>query len=545
MSRHFADLAVLNATVHTFDSAAPRATAVAVRDGVLTAVGDDAQVRAECDGRTRVVDGAGMVVVPGLTDGHIHPVSGIAMTQGVDLSGCRTPEAVRAALAGERRAGRGKGREGWIVGFGLDPNALGGRAPHRRLIDEVLDGAPALLTLFDGHAALASSRALELAGVTGPVAFTDSTAQVVCDAAGRPTGELREEPAKALVEKAAPAPDAGELAAGLRALMARMNATGLTGGHAMDLHDGSLAALRALEERDPEGGVTVRLRCAPWCQPGTGEEGLRELVALQGTGGRLWKVDGVKLFMDGTIDNGTAWLHEPDCHGESTRSFWLPPHRYAQAVAALARAGVPTATHAIGDAAVDYALSCLAPLGAATGGALHRVEHIETASDALVEKFAGSGVAASMQPSHAQYTLADHTDNWSTRLGHMRADRAFRCADLLHAGTPLVLGSDWPIAHFDAREVLAAARLRRPPHEPGRVPVRPEQALTAAEALHAMTVAPARVAGEAAYAGRVRVGHRADLAAFAADPLTVPAAELVDVPVRMTVVDGRVVHEAE
>ncbi|WP_169793055.1 amidohydrolase family protein, partial [Streptomyces albus] len=70
------------------------------------------------------------------------------------------------------------------------------------------------------------------------------------------------------------------------------------------------------------------------------------------------------------------------------------------------------------------------------------------------------------------------------------------------------------------------------------------QALGAAEALHAMTVAPAQVAGEGDRAGRVRVGHRADLTVFAADPLTVPATELADILVRMTVVDGRVVHEA-
>ncbi|EPD90636.1 hypothetical protein HMPREF1486_05813 [Streptomyces sp. HPH0547] len=541
MSRRSADLAVLGATVHTLDADRPRATAVALRGGTIVAVGDDAEVRAMCDARTRIVDGTGTVVTPGLTDGHIHPVTGMMMTQGVDLSGCRTPGQLRAALAEERRSGGGRARDGWLLGFGLDPNALGGSAPHRRLIDDVLDGAPALLTLFDGHAALASTRALELAGVTGPVGFPDSTAQVVCDPDGHPTGELREEPAKSLVERAVPEPDADELAAGLRTLMARMNATGLTGGHAMDLRDGGLPALRALEEQD---AVTMRLRFAPWCQPGTGEEGLRELVALQGTGGRLWKVDGVKLFMDGTIDNGTAWLHEPDCHGESTRPFWLPPEKYARAVRALAGAGVPTATHAIGDAAVSYALDQLAPLGATPSGARHRIEHIETAPDELIRKFAASGVAASMQPSHAQYTLADHSDNWSTRLGDERADRAFRCGDLLRAGALLVLGSDWPIAHFDAREVLASARLRRPPHEPGRVPVRPEQALGAAEALHAMTVAPAQVAGEGDRAGRVRVGHRADLTVFAADPLTVPATELADILVRMTVVDGRVVHEA-
>ena len=126
--------------------------------------------------------------------------------------------------------------------------------------------------------------------------------------------------------------------------------------HVMDLGEGSLEALRLLDER---GAVRPRLRLAPWCQPGIDGDGLRELIELQGTSGRLWTVAGVKLFMDGTIDNGTAWLHRPDCYGESTKPFWLPPQDYADAVAALADVGVATATHAIGDAAVAFALDCL------------------------------------------------------------------------------------------------------------------------------------------------------------------------------------------
>ncbi|MER7409148.1 amidohydrolase [Streptomyces cacaoi] len=538
MSRISADFAVLGATVHTLDPGRPAASALAVRDGVLIAVGDDAEVRQACDARTEVIDGTGTTLTPGLTDGHMHPVHGALMARGLDLSVCRDTDALRAALAEARRTAE---PGAWIRGFGLDPNILGGRRPHRDLIDDVLDGAPALLTLFDGHAALASGRALELAGVTGPVALAGN-AEIVCDADGVPTGELLEDPAKECVERAAPSLAPEEVAAELAALTARMNACGLTAGHAMDLSDGSLPALRLLEERDR---LTLRLRCAPWAQPGVDADGLAEIVRLQGTGGRLWQVAGVKLFMDGTIDNGTAWLHRPDCHGESTKPFWLPPEEYAAAVDTLARAGVPTATHAIGDAAVGYALDCLAPHSSPDSrAARHRIEHIETAPDELIARFAACGVVASMQPSHVQYTRADHSDNWSTRLGTERASRAWRCADLLHAGAPLVLGSDWPIAHFDPREVLATARLRRLPGHGDRDPVAPDQALTAREALEAMTVTAALVAGEQDRAGRVREGFRADLTAFAADPLAVPPGELAETPVTLTVVDGRIVHRA-
>ena len=79
----------------------------------------------------------------------------------------------------------------------------------------------------------------------------------------------------------------------------------------------------------------------------------------------------------------------------------------------------------------------------------HRVEHIETIPDEVAGRFASLGVAASMQPTHCcDYTRADHTDNWSRRLGEERAVRGWRCRDLLESGARVVLGSDWPIAPF-------------------------------------------------------------------------------------------------
>jgi predicted amidohydrolase YtcJ len=150
-----------------------------------------------------------------------------------------------------------------------------------------------------------------------------------------------------------------------------------------------------------------------------------------------------------------------------------------------------------------------------------------------------------MQPTHAtDYTRADHSDNWSRRLGHQRADRAWRCRDLLQAGAILALGSDWPIAPYDPRGILAAAQLRRPADRPDLDPVRPGQALTARQALHGYTTAPALTASTGHLNGRIAPGYRADLTAFAASPLHTPAADLPAVPVTYTIVDGTIRHRA-
>ncbi|MFE3647102.1 amidohydrolase [Streptomyces sp. NPDC059152] len=512
-------------------------TALAAADGKITALGDDREIRALADAATTVIDLKGAVVTPGLTDGHLHPVSGAELTHGLDLSGCTDLDGVRAALAGEVAA---LTPGAWLHGWGLDPNVFGDRPVEAAALAPVLDGVPALLQLFDAHSMLASPRALELAGVDGPRAF-DQAAEVVCDAAGRPTGLLLEDAACALVERAAPQPTREERRARLAAALRAMAAAGLTGGHAMDANGDSLAFY---EELDAAGDLPLRLRVAPWCQPGTDDDGVRALIARQGTGGRLWRTAGVKLFMDGTIDNGTAWLERPDCHGESTHAFWPDPAVYTRIVGQLHAAGVPTATHAIGDAAVRHVLDAVEQARRADrNGVRHRIEHIETVPDDTLRRFAELGVLASMQPTHCcDFTRADHTDNWSRRLGEERAARAWRCRDLTDAGATVVLGSDWPIAPYPPLGVMAGARHRRPTRDLDQPPHGPEQALTALEALRGMTVHAARAAGEEDRAGRLAPGYRADLTVLADDPLTTAATDLPDLPVLLTVLDGRPTH---
>lgn len=513
-------------------------TALAAAGGRITALGDDREIRALADAGATVIDLGGAVVTPGLVDGHVHPVTGAELTHGLDLSGCTDLDQVREALAG---AVRDLEPGGWIQGWGLDPNVFGGRPVGIAPFDAVLDGIPALLLLFDAHSMLASRRALELAGVDGPRTFDQATAEVVCDADGRPTGLLLEDAACELVERLAPQPTREERRDRLAAALRAMAAGGLTGGHVMDANGDSLAFYAEL---DAAGQLPLRLRVAPWCQPGTDADGVRALIEQQGTGGALWRTAGVKLFMDGTVDNGTAWLERPDCHGESTHAFWPDPEEYTRVVGTLHRAGVPTATHAIGDAAVRHALDAVEKAQAGVrSGVRHRIEHIETVPDDTLRRFAGLGVVASMQPTHCcDFTRADHTDNWSRRLGEERASRAWRCRDLHDSGAVVVLGSDWPIAPYPPLGVMAGARHRRPTRDLTLAPHGPGQALTALEALRGMTVNAAYAAGEEGEAGRIAVGHRADLTVLADDPLTVPATELADLPVLLTVLDGRPTH---
>ena len=533
-----AELAVLSAQVHTLQPGTPPATAVAVADGMIVAVGSDAEVREACDARTELVDGRGLTLVPGLTDAHIHALRGALRLVGADCSQADSPAAVHAVLRAERERVAADGGS-WVRGHSLRYDALAGTEPHHELLTAALgDDVPAFVTFNDFHTALATPAALAVAGLQdGGAPLAGSAAVVVRD--GVPTGELREEEAMDLVRAVLPPLGAARsrqlVVDGLR----RLNAMGLTGAHVMD---GTLATHALLRELEAAGELCVRLVVPFQIDHDTSADELEELLGHRDARGALWRGGVLKFYADGVVETATAWLEEPDAHGRVTEPFWPDPARYAATVARGSAAGFQCATHAIGDRAVREVVDAYLATGAARERR-HRVEHLETMADADVERIAAAGVVASMQAIHQQWGLPDGSDPWATALGPQRTARAFRMGDLVGAGATVALGSDWPVASADPRPGLAWARLRRPPGAPDIAPMQPEQRLTALQALEGYTTHAAHAVGEEAVAGRIAPGLRADLTAFAGDPLG-DADTLPDLPVALTVVAGRVVHRA-
>ncbi|MFD0392792.1 amidohydrolase family protein [Streptomyces nogalater] len=224
------------------------------------------------------------MVTSGFTDGHLHPVSGAERTMGVDLSGCRDLAAVRAALAAAVRDLR---PGAWLRGWGLDPNAFGTAPVATAALAPVLDGVPALIDLFDAHSALASERALELAGVDGPRAFEQGS-EIVCDADGRPTGLLLEDAACEVVEAVAPGPPRPSSAPAPPRCWPPWPRPGSPAGTPWTRTATASPSTPPWRPRAPSPAAEDR----PWCRPEASDADLAELVRLQGTGGALWRVAG-------------------------------------------------------------------------------------------------------------------------------------------------------------------------------------------------------------------------------------------------------------
>jgi predicted amidohydrolase YtcJ len=191
--------------------------------------------------------------------------------------------------------------------------------------------------------------------------------------------------------------------------------------------------------------------------------------------------------------------------------------------------------------AVRCALDAYEQAGAAAG-VHHRIEHIEILSDADLPRFAKLGVTASMQPLHMNAFEPDGSDEWGVRAGEARRKQAFRTRDLRDSGATLALGSDWMVAPFDPRIGMAWSRSRRPAGMQGRGLINGGQALTGLEALEGYTTEAARAVSEGHLSGKIKVGYRADLTAFASDSVECDPDDLVNLPVLLTVVNGKVVH---
>lgn len=536
MSEH-ADGAIVGARIRTLDDAQPQASALAWRDGRLIAVGDDADVREHVGPRTRVIDGHDMVVLPGLTDSHIHPFWGTLNTRGVDLRSALTLDEVRHRLADERRrCAPGT----WVLGHSVRYEPFHESGIRADAIAEATGDAPALLNFFDGHTALATRPALALAGVSGARRFPEY-AEIVVDPDGSPTGALLEAGAMELVREAVPAWTEEEKLAAFAETLRALNRVGLTGAHVMIGDPELLEVCRILEDR---GQLGVRCIMPMHQEPGITDEEVERRLALAGEHGRRWRAGTAKFFLDGVIDSGTAWLVDPGPNGVNAHPFWPDVARYAELVKRFTGAGFSAITHAVGDGAVRGALDAYEAAGRPRRGK-HRIEHIETLMDDDLPRFARLDVAASMQPLHMEGMDDPGTpSSWVENLSEGRYERGFRTRDLVESGAILPLGSDWMVADFDPRVGMAWAQLRRKPGNPDHVPYLPDQALDAATTLKGYTVWAAAVAGEEEHSGRLRPGMRADITALAADPLQTPPDELPDVPVRLTVTDGEVVFES-
>lgn len=531
------DLVILNAAVHTMDAARPTADAVAIRGSRIAALGTTDEIRALAGPRTRVIDAAGKLVLPGFNDSHTHFLMGGFSLASIDLREAASPEELTRRV---REYVRNVPKGQWILGGNWDHEKWpGAPLPTRQMIDAVTPDHPVLLRRLDGHMALANSVALQRAGITRETPDPPGGLIVRDPGSGEPTGILKDSAADGL-ERLVPEKTFAEKHAAARAateFAARMGVTSLADLSA----DADVGLYQYMRER---GELKTRIYAVrtivSW-------EVLAQTGVRAAFGNDWLRIGGLKGFADGSLGSTTALFFEPYRDAPDTRGLFfeqmLPEGIMLQRVAAADKLGLQVMIHAIGDRANACILDLYREVAEQNGprDRRFRIEHAQHLRAADIPRFGRQKVIASMQPYHA----ADDGRWCEKRIGAERSRGTYAFRALLDSGAVLAFGTDWTVAPLNPMLGLKAAVTRQTldgKHPDGWFP---DQKITLDEAIRAYTVGSAYAEFAEHAKGTLSPGKLADLVMLDRDLYRINPADIDQARVLLTVVDGRVVWEAK
>ncbi|GEK80181.1 amidohydrolase [Agrococcus baldri] len=536
------DLIVRNARIDTRDAAHPHARSLAVLHGRVVALDDDVE---GLDAR-ETIDAGGLAVLPGFNDVHAHSVWFGTTLMEADLSAVASFDDIYAAI--EAQAASTKPGD-WVVAAGYNPVLLGSTHPDRERLDAASGGRPVWIKHASGHSGQASARGLALAGVGDRDVPAMEGGVIRVDETGRPTGVLEERAMKLVQDILLPYP----LAAIEQALQlatehyAREGLTSVTdAGVAGGWIGHAPAELAAYQAARDAGRLRTRMQVMPVMDALGAIAGHDEEPARRGFGagmrtgwGDEWlQLGPVKVFTDGSILGRTAQMREeyegcPGYHGYLQDD----PEAMRTRVLEAAAAGWSLALHAVGDAALDFALDAIEAAVRAHGtpSVPNRVEHGMVVRPDQLERLAALRIACVVQPSF----IPSFGEGIRGPVGEQRGALSIRARSQLDAGMPLAFSSDRPVAA--GAPLLGIQAFVQRISEEGLVYGEHER-ISVDEAVHAATVGSAEVTGQQAQKGRLAPGQLADLVLLGAHPSEVDAGEISAIPVRATIAGGAFTH---
>jgi predicted amidohydrolase YtcJ len=520
------------------------AQAVGVSGGRIAYVGADSDAEGLVGPATDVIDLGGRTLMPGIHDGHMHPLSGgLALTEPtldyrkLDLK--QFVEAIRELL--ERSAGHEP--DGWLSVGLWEPLGMD-RQPTKEDLDRLPTRRPIIVIDLSKHTAVASSRALELAGITA--ATPDPAGGEIRRDGDEATGILLDE-AIELVAGRIPAFTTAQNADALEAAHREMAAQGITSYLDAWVGETELEALAALADRGP---LMVRPSAAIMVGPDLAsgpEEMLAYVEDLRATHARAGvAIRTVKMFFDGVIEHPTqtAALLEPylGSDGKGRGPTYFPQPIADRAIAALDAAGWQVHVHAIGDRAVRSALDAFetAQRQGAKSGNRHTIAHVQLVHPDDLARFGRLGVLPNMQLHWAQrdsYTV----DSLEPYIGAGRWRWLYPAASLARAGATLCGGSDWPVDPLLPFRQIEIA-VTRTADEGDPEALWPEEGLSLPDSLAMHTRNSAFQLHQDELTGQIREGFAADMVVLDRDVLAGPLEHVSHTKVDLTMVAGRIVH---
>lgn len=524
----------------TMDPARPRAGAMAVQAGRIVAVGPADQVRAVLGAApARTLRYERGTVVPGLIDTHNHMHWTGIQTRLVDLAPARSIADVQDAI---RDYARRRPDLPWITsGSGWHvANLAEGRYPTRQELDAACADRPVYLPRV-GHAAVANSRALALAGISRDTPDPPG-GRIERSADGEPSGLLLEPPAFEPVARLVPALSADEQADALAAIQRAYHAAGLTGIMDPGVTPEIMRVYQSLWARDALTVRSVLMPLADASRPlAETLDRIEHAGLVTGFGDARLKLGGVKLFLDGGASLGTALMREPYPDERCNCGIQVTPTESFRQIAWLcARRGWSLGVHVVGGKAIDIALEVFAeidreiPLRPLRFTLIHAYLWPDARN---IREAARMGIAVATQCS-MQYTFGPLLVR---RFGAVMMSTATPVRSWLDAGVTVGGGSDSPVTPYQPLLGLWQARTR---HIAGTdEPIGRLQAVSGDEALAMYTRDAACLSFSEHERGVLREGLLADWTVLSVDPVGCDPEALRDAEVLATAVGGAVVHD--
>ena len=550
-----ADLILIHGRIITMDAADSVVQAIAVTGGRIIATGSDKKIQALATKGTQVIDLGGRAVTPGLIDAHAHIAEGgTDEVYSLTLSDARSLDAMTAGVAA--RVKDLKPGE-WLYGAGWDEGKLGGRMPSAADLDKVSPDNPVFLGHTTGHYAVVNGAAMKLAGITAETP-NPAAGTIDRDAAGNPTGVLREDAAMELVRRLVPERTIEQIEAGILHEFEVLHSEGVTAVKDPAISPRDWEAYRAVLTA---GGLTERV-CVLWAAGSTLESAKAALANLEAApkapqslgDGRLLSC-GAKIFMDGSGGARTAWMLQDwnrNWTGQDSGNHGYPttdPETYRAMAKLFHQARYQIGTHAIGDHAVDWVVDTYAALEKQDPAKdlRHTIIHANLDTSHAI------GVMAELQRDYqAGYPEAQAEflwwigDNYAGNYGPRRAPHVVPLKSFATHHVTWGGGSDFPVTPVAPRYgIWASVQRETLKGTYGKQPFGAKEAVSVHDALRSYTSWAAPLLFIEDKAGSLEKGKRADIAVWDRDPYRIKPDQLKDMKCLMTLLDGEVIYRTD
>ena len=522
-----------NGKVYTVDARSSVAEAVVIENGRILFVGSTPEARtAWSDSRTKMVNLEGKLMLPGFIDNHTHFADGGMYLSGIDLRGAKSTTEFKSIL--KKYADSHKGE--WISSGNWDHESWEVKdLPTKEMIDNLTKDSPVFIDRFDGHMALANSKALTLAGITKDTKSPDGGEIVRDPKTGEPTGVLKDA-AMSLIYSIIPALTPEQKIKYVQRALQEARENGITSVQDITFQP-DLIAFQTLEKED-------KLTCRFYTRlPINSYQNLVNAGIQVGFGSNKIKLGSLKAYADGSLGSSTALMFKPYEQNPNTKglaSDIIINGNLTKWATDADKNHLQLSIHAIGDSANYLMLKLFENITKTNPkwDRRFRIEHAQHVRFEDIPLFAKLGVIASVQPYHC---IDDGV--WAAKRIGTRIDYTHPYKSFLDAGIKLCMGSDWSVAPLNAILGIYAAVTRQTVDGANPMGWIPKQKIGIADAIKGYTINNAYAAFEEKEKGSIEPGKLADMVVLSDDILTIKPEKIQSVRVLMTIFDGKIVYE--